>query len=179
MAGLAMAGAGAYGMLTGWDMVQLERGWSLFIGGSVVLSGGVVTAALGRVIAYLSRLARNQPAQTQQAQPASAVATAKTEAAETPAPRPKAEARPQKAPPQPPPAPPKAAPTQKPTALSDILKSLREPQPQPVTEVDRYEAGGSTYIMMSDGSVEVHGPEGRHRYPSLAALRAEAGLPTS
>lgn len=166
IAGLLLAGGGVYAMSTGWDMVQLERGWSLFISGSVMLSGGVVTLALGRVIAHLARLGA--------AQLASAAAPAKVEATETPAPRPKAEAVAPKAPVAP------AAPDPKRPPLSQILKSLRDPPPPPPdapTEVDRYEAGGSTYIMMSDGSVEVHGPDGRHRYPSLAALRAEAGLP--
>jgi hypothetical protein len=163
IAGLLLAGGGVYAMSTGWDMVQLERGWSLFISGSVMLSGGVVTLALGRVIAHLAGLGA--------AQPASAVAPARAETAEAPAPRPKAEAVPPKAAPAP------AALDPKPAPLSQILKSLREPPPEAPKEVDRYEAGGSTYIMMSDGSVEVHGPDGRHRYPSLAALRAEAGLP--
>ncbi|PPD43055.1 MAG: hypothetical protein CTY15_11175 [Methylocystis sp.] len=43
-----------------------------------------------------------------------------------------------------------------------------------LVEVDRYTAGDETYVMLSDGSVEVRNAEGSQRYPSLEALRAEA-----
>lgn len=42
-------------------------------------------------------------------------------------------------------------------------------------EVDRYTAGDSTYVMYSDGSVEVRTPQGARRYESLDALRANSG----
>jgi hypothetical protein len=48
--------------------------------------------------------------------------------------------------------------------------NLEEP-----AEVDRYTAGDSTYVMYSDGSVEVRTPEGARRYESLDALRANSG----
>ncbi|MGD9657481.1 MAG: hypothetical protein AB7U61_07540 [Methylocystis sp.] len=60
--GLALASAGLYGMWTGWDYIQLERGWSLFIGGATAVSGGVVTIALGRAIRMLGRIADHAPA---------------------------------------------------------------------------------------------------------------------
>jgi len=60
--GLALALSGAYGMWAGWDYIQLERGWSLFIGGATAVSGGVVTIALGRAIAVLGRIADSAPA---------------------------------------------------------------------------------------------------------------------
>ena len=60
--GLALALSGAYGMWTGWDYIQLERGWSLFIGGATAVSGGVVTIALGRAIGVLGRIADKVPA---------------------------------------------------------------------------------------------------------------------
>jgi len=59
--GLALALAGLYGMWTGWDYIQLERGWSLFIGGATAVSGGVVTIALGRAIGVLGRIADSAP----------------------------------------------------------------------------------------------------------------------
>ncbi|MEK4034386.1 hypothetical protein WOA01_15985 [Methylocystis sp. IM2] len=43
-------------------------------------------------------------------------------------------------------------------------------------EVDRYTAGDATYVMMSDGSVEVHSAGSVQRYPSLAALKADTSL---
>ncbi len=47
-----------------------------------------------------------------------------------------------------------------------------EPTEVDRTEVDRYVAGDSTYVMFSDGSVEVHSPAGARLYASLEALRA-------
>jgi hypothetical protein len=132
-AGLFLAGGGLYAMWTGWDMILLERGWSLFIAGSMALSGGVVTIALGRVIAHLAQLAPGQPLPEPAKAPSPVVE--KTGAPAAPATKP--------APPE-------------------------NPEPK---EVDRYTADGSTYVMYSDGSVEVLGPKGAQRYPSLAALR--------
>ncbi len=60
--GLALALSGLYGMWAGWDYIQLERGWSQFIGGATAVSGGVVTIALGRVIGLLGRIADHAPA---------------------------------------------------------------------------------------------------------------------
>lgn len=73
-------------------------------------------------------------------------------------------------------------------AETRAAKPLEEPVKEPVkagttpsketlpVEVDRYTAGEAVYVMFSDGSVEVHGAGGAQRYPSLAALRAEAGM---
>jgi len=55
--GLALALSGAYGMWAGWDYIQLERGWSLFIAGATAVSSGVVTIALGRAIGVMGRIA--------------------------------------------------------------------------------------------------------------------------
>lgn len=174
IAGLLLAGAGVYSMWTGWDLILLERGWSLFISGAVMVSGGVVTMALGRVIAHMARFAA-QPARAAVA-PEEREAPAQT-AVETPAARPKADIRPPRteAAPAPAPKPVEQAPEAKPTVVSDLFKAMRKAEAPP-TEVDRYDAGDSTYIMMSDGSVEVLSPNGRQRYPSLAALKADAGI---
>jgi len=45
-------------MWTGWEQVQIERGWSLFLGGSTAVAGGVVTMALGVAIGRLDQLIR-------------------------------------------------------------------------------------------------------------------------
>ena len=54
--GLALALGGGAAMLRGWDIVQVERGWSQFIAGAVALSGGAVVLALAEVVAKLDRL---------------------------------------------------------------------------------------------------------------------------
>jgi hypothetical protein len=139
--GLALAVAGIYGMWTGWDYIQLERGWSLFIGGATAVSGGVVTIALGRAIGVLGRIADQAPATQTSAQQ-------KPLDKESIAPAPSTDREP---------------------------AAARAPAKPPV-EVDRYSAGGSVYVMYSDGSVEVHTDGRSQRYPSLAALRAETGV---
>jgi hypothetical protein len=83
--GLALALSGAYGMWAGWDYIQLERGWSLFIGGATAVSGGVVTIALGRAIGVLGRIADRSQA-TQPSAETESVAAASAEAAPTPTP---------------------------------------------------------------------------------------------
>ncbi|MCC3244126.1 hypothetical protein LG047_02115 [Methylocystis sp. WRRC1] len=143
--GLLLAAAGGYGMWSGWDLIQLERGWSLFISGAVALSGGVVTIALGRVVAHLARLAPQVASDTPAVIAAPPVSTA--------------------APPAPPPKPAVAA---KPVE-APAEKPLEEP-----TEVDRYTAGEATYVMYSDGSVEMRTATGSERFSSLAELRAVA-----
>ncbi|MGJ0393804.1 MAG: hypothetical protein ACR650_13855 [Methylocystis sp.] len=176
-AGFLLACGGVYAMWTGWDMILVERGWSLFIAGSVALSGGVVTLALGRVVAHLARLGVGREV--------GPVAPVAPNAAETVVSGGTAE--PQRRTQEFPPAKPDVP---KPDlmhanasgamgAARPDLPPFMQPPPaaasgeEPV-EVDRYSAGDATYIMMSDGSVEVHSAAGAQRYPSLAALRAEA-----
>ncbi len=139
--GLALALSGLYGMWAGWDYIQLERGWSLFIGGATAVSGGVVTIALGRAIGVLGRIADNAPAMQASAQRKSPAAASIAS----------------------------AQPVDRPTAAASA------PEKPPV-EVDRYAAGGSVYVMFSDGSVEVLTGGRAQRYPSLAALRADTGV---
>lgn len=158
--GLLLAAAGAYAMWTGWDLILLERGWSLFIAGSVFLSGGVVTMALGRVVAHLARLGAGAGLSIPAAPAASAEAPAHAQ--------PQAQSRVH--------APakqdePRSDHSERPDFASMI--DIASPAEEPV-EVDRYTAGDATYVMMSDGSVEVRSAAGMQRYPSLAALRAEA-----
>lgn len=235
--GLLLAGGGAYAMWTGWDMILVERGWSLFIAGAAALSGGVVTMALGRVIAHLARLAALSSEKIEATAPPTAAATPDWALAAGPIERPAADENPaavkvsasqaagKAAPGQAPvasAAAPKASPAQslplksegkaakgegpphrpaavpprlrreaqtdtpafdsRPAAPPDFAALLNgQPQPEaepekPPAEVDRYTAGDATYVMMSDGSVEVHSAEGVQRYPSLAALKAETAL---
>jgi hypothetical protein len=211
IAGLLLAAAGAVAMWTGWDMIVIERGWSLFIAGAVAVSGGVVTVALGRVVGALGRLAEpaaitaaaaapvTEEAATPAGRPAEPAMTAAVapppiaHAAQTAAPAPVVAASviapPAPEPVAPPPPPP---PVEEPPEMAALRQKLgysrggrprfseRAPAPEAVkpepTEVDRYTAGESTYVMMSDGSVVVHSPEGVQRYASLAVLKAETAL---
>jgi hypothetical protein len=182
IAGLLLAAAGAWAMWTGWDMILIERGWSLFIAGAVAISGGVVTVALGRVIASLARLAARPVAVPAPA--AEAVVVAEPVPAPIAAPQPEPIPPPAPAPvvegprePSPPPILRQRYGYSRGTVLSPRAPAEAVPAaPEPPTEVDRYSSGGATYVMMSDGSVEVHGPNGVKRYASLAILKAEAAL---
>lgn len=164
--GLSLAAGGVYAMWTGWDMILLERGWSLFIAGSVALSGGVMTIALGRVIAHLARLGSG-----------TAAATVDAPQDVWPAPVPaQTESQPLPEEPQSAPAKSEAPPSAEQAFEKPDFSSIfgGAPLGEQPAEVDRYTAGDATYVMMSDGSVEVRSASGTQRYPSLAALRADA-----
>lgn len=60
--GALMSIVGAYEIYYGNSVIAVERGWSAFIGGSVLLSGGVVTAAIGVAVHVLLGLRRMLPA---------------------------------------------------------------------------------------------------------------------
>ena len=188
IAGLLLAVVGGFAMWTGWDMILVERGWSLFIAGAAAISGGVVTIALGRVVALLARLAEPPAILTE-------IPTASARQAIVVAPSapiaPQREAQIVEPSPSPPPAPAFELSREAPPSASlprqrftrsapSLTRKPIEPDAPPAVsasapkEVDRYASGDSTYIMMSDGSVEVHGPAGVQRYDSLAALKAEA-----
>ena len=59
--------------------------------------------------------------------------------------------------------------SKKPRRPRPIAASGAEPR-----EVDRYESGDITYVMFSDGAVEVRTSNGAQRFASLAELRAQA-----
>ena len=205
--GLALALGGGAAMLRGWDIVQVERGWSQFIAGAVALSGGAVVLALAEVVSRLDRLLAGgldaKPTTAAQASvlaapppPANALAAApappppvkKAAAAPPPPPEPKspplAEA---KAPPQPvqesiaepkPAKPSSSAPLPPPAPLrvgrEEAPSQTPPPPPQGEEphEIERYQAGGLTYVMYSDGSVELRSEAGAQRFSSLEELRA-------
>ena len=62
--------------------------------------------------------------------------------------------------------------------LSGLAAMMREDspaaKPEEPHEVDRYESGDIVYVMFSDGAVEVRGPDGVQRFPSLKALQEAA-----
>ena len=48
--GVVLALTGIYWMWTGWDIIQVERGWVSVISGAILISGGVVVAALAYAV---------------------------------------------------------------------------------------------------------------------------------
>ncbi|MFY9656658.1 MAG: hypothetical protein WAK01_08735 [Methylocystis sp.] len=199
--GLALGLGGGAAMLRGWDIVQVERGWSQFIAGAVALSGGAVVLALAEVVARLDRLlaaaapaAADAKASSAPQGPVQAVPPpppVKRGPAEPP-PEPKTAplsgaravpepfqepvADPQPAKPSPtgtlaPPAPLRVRRVEEPEPLSRGTIQTT-PQAEEAHEIERYQAGGMTYVMYSDGSVEVRSEAGAQRFSSLEELRA-------
>lgn len=130
-------------MSEGWDKIQIERGWSLFIGGAAALAGGAVTLALGAVLQRLDRLlaAARQPRRNAR----------RTEPAPADAP----------------------TPTLSSPRQDEAATALRHSEKE-VVEVDSYVSGDTTYVMFSDGSVEVRNSSGAQSFSSLAELKARA-----
>jgi hypothetical protein len=137
--GLTLALTGATALWRGWDIIQVERGWSLFIGGATALAGGAVVLALSQVVARLDHLL------------AALQTPPREEAVEV-----KPEARSESSGARP---------------LDPAPAELAQSEPQ---EVDRYQSGDVTYVMFSDGGVEVRTATGAQRFASLAELRAQA-----
>ncbi len=186
--GAALAVGGVVAMASGWDIIQVERGWSLFIGGAAALAGGAVVIALGQVVFLLDEiLMATQPRRTAEKSPAPSASAVKPQPKEpeqrskqpppqtSPAPTPTLAQTPpaQQAPlavaPAAPPAPSATEPEREAEAPAADEPSVAEPR-----EVDRYESGGITYVMFSDGAVEVRTLNGAQRFASLAELRAQA-----
>lgn len=204
--GVVMAGCGMVAMIAGWDMIQVERGWSLFIGGAAVLAGGAVVVALGQVVVRLDDLlgvTRTERGEGWAARSTNPVAKPQTKEAQSKEPRPK-EAQPKDserrpvapqpsrqripwpAPPASGPSPtpagsaPTGAPTQPPASTGqEPARAARPPAIEKLAEegsreVDRYKSGNVTYVMYSDGAVEVRSAGVARRFSSLAELRAQA-----
>ncbi len=182
--GVALVICGVAAMAGGWDIIQVERGWSLFIGGATALAGGAVVIALGQVVVRLDEIiVAAQLRRTGEKSLAPSAPAAK--------PQPKEAEQRSRQPPPPPPAPtPPLAPTpavqQAPLAAAPPAPPPKEPEQEaeapaadPASgaeprEVDRYESGDITYVMFSDGAVEVRTSNGAQRFASLAELRAQA-----
>ncbi len=56
--GLILVGGGAWGIVRGSQYIQIEQGWSSVISGSVAVTGGVLTLAVGFVLRRLDVLHR-------------------------------------------------------------------------------------------------------------------------
>jgi hypothetical protein len=177
--GVALAVGGVVAMAGGWDIIQVERGWSLFIGGATALAGGAVVIALGQVVFRLDEiLVAAQLRGAGEKSPAPSVPAAKPQPKE-------AEQRSRQPPPQAPPAPTPPA-QQAPSAAAPTASPVTEPEREAEApaadaasgaepqEVDRYQSGEITYVMFSDGAVEVRTSNGAQRFASLAELRAQA-----
>jgi hypothetical protein len=179
--GVVLAICGGVAMVGGWDIIQVERGWSLFIGGAAILAGGAVVIALGQVVFRLDEIILATPTgRTAEKSPASSAPAAKPQPKETDqrSRQPSPQAAPAPTLVQTPPA------QQAPLAVAPAAPPATEPEAEAPAadepsgveprEVDRYQSGEITYVMFSDGAVEVRSSVGSQRFASLAELRAQA-----
>ena len=184
--GVVLAVCGIVAMVSGWDIIQVERGWSLFIGGATALAGGAVVIALGQVVFRLDEiLMATQLRRTGEKSPAPSAPAAKPQAKDleqrSRQPSPQAPPAPtlaqtppaQQAPPAVAPAVPPTHPATEPEREAEAPATDESSGAEP-REVDRYESGDITYVMFSDGAVEVRTLNGAQRFASLAELRAQA-----
>lgn len=133
--------AGLYGLVMGWDIIMVERGWSQFIAGATAFSAGAVILALSHVAREVRKLRGDLSGLVVEVdEPVSEpVRTAPSKAESAPA---------------------LAADTLHPTDGS-----------QERTVVGTYASGGVTYFMYGDHSIEAELPDGRHRFRSMEELR--------
>ena len=183
--GVALVICGVVAMAGGWDIIQVERGWSLFIGGATILAGGAVVIALGQVVFRLDEIldaaqprgagekspapSPPPPSRSQKSWSSVRDSRRRPRRAASASARPNAARSAGAAPAAAPPAPPMMEPEREAEAPAADEASGAEPR-----EVDRYESGDITYVMFSDGAVEVRTSNGAQRFASLAELRAQA-----
>lgn len=139
---LSLIGTGGSAVLFGAPIIQVERGYTMVIAGTIaVCSGllllGVALAAhrLGRVVQELTRV-RDRLHQIEMSAPYGPAT-----------PSPTSEDVPARGP--------------------DKVQ-----QSGPPTIVGQYSSGGNSYVMYSDGSIHADTPTGQHRFGSLDELRA-------
>ena len=175
VAGALLAAFGLYWLWTGYDIIQVERGWASVIAGATMLSGGVVTLALAAILMRLQAPADAGLAGTHASPidtPVAAPAVAAPPLVSTPA-TPMPERIP--IPPTPPVAHPATesapfVPLETPAPVASSVDASRAAS----EVIERHVAGDTTYVMFADGSVEAQTPDGTVRFDSLDALRLYA-----
>lgn len=153
---LAMIAMGGTAMVFGAQIIQVEKGWTMVIAGSVGATGGAVLLGVALAARRLGRIASQLVAFAASLDQVAALATANVGLA----PPPDGLAEPMTAisgPPEP-----------------VVLEAPPGPYDTPpaASVVGRYSSGGNAYVMFADGSVQADTPSGRHRFRSLDELRA-------
>lgn len=197
--GAALGLAGAWSLWNGISFIRLDWGQTETVAGTVALSAGIVTLGIGAVLFALRDLrAGSAPVPTTGADtvldPDSSLVAASSRADRAPSAAsrfksklatvgmPKTEPsllepvasprdvdapmlRAASAP----------APEPSPAAIPDIVPAQEIPpmptDPEAPTVVGRYDANGATYVLFSDGTIEVETVSGTHRFASMADLK--------
>jgi hypothetical protein len=151
---LGMIAIGLAAIVFGMSIVQVERGWTMVIAGSVGASGGAVLLGIALAVQRLGRIAselvwiRDRLA---------TIGEMTAEAVPWDEPGPAAEQE----------------------AVGPAASPPREDPPAPAAAgpaerviVGQYSSGGNEYKMYSDGSIDAMTPAGLRRFDSLDDLRA-------
>jgi hypothetical protein len=178
---LAMIGAGAASVAYGYGIILNERGWTMVISGSVVLTGGLVLLGVAVTAGRVKRL------QQELAGLRDTVGRLGLGIPTRPAPAPAEGLAPHFSAPRLPDAPAKR---QEPEEHAVLKAADAIPEPAPVapavsppvpaadkasaparTVIGTYDSGGNGYVMYSDGSIEADTPTGRYTFQSLDELK--------
>lgn len=181
--GFLFVAAGAGGLVASFDLLPTEIGLLYAVCGTLALSAGGVTLAIGALIHRLDVIATamrsSQNRDSWQGLPA---------ATEEPVAPPRFEAPRGQEPAEPVPADEPAAIEEELDALAEddsvnenrsghlptiaaIEHALGEPEPSP-TLVGRYTAGGANYMIFSDGSIEAETENGAFKFASMGEFKA-------
>jgi hypothetical protein len=124
--GVLLAVAGALAMYYGFGIVEVERGWTEVISGTIALTGGVIVMALALILRALRDLQVSRDLRPQMAE-------APRRPAVEPRPEPAAEPKPQRlaAPPAPPAEPPPGAELRRPEPWPPVVAAAPQPAAEP------------------------------------------------
>lgn len=142
--------AGVYGLVMGWDIILVERGWSQFIAGATSFSAGAIILALLHVARQVDRLRGDLAGLVVEVDDTPSATAVK-------APAPPANVASEAAP----------APITPPVTAESHDAQATAPREM----VGSYASGGVTYFMYGDHSIEAELPEGRFRFASMEELR--------
>jgi hypothetical protein len=148
--------SGLYGLVMGWDIIMVERGWSQFIAGATAFSAGAVILSLSHVAREVRKLRSDLSGLVVEVdEPTSAAASPALPATDSAVST----------------SDPKRDANMDAKATMDVAATLTEAPPQERTMVGTYASGGVTYFMYADHSIEAELPDGRHRFASMDDLR--------
>jgi len=160
---VAMVAMGVAAVVFGAPIIQVERGMTMVLAGTIVATGGLLLFGVGVATQHLRRIVREQVrarerATRPEAPPVEPPRRPMVERAAEPAP---------------------AQPLLRPTLTEDDVAdadTLMPPAPArpPPTVVGRYASGGNSYIMYSDGSIDAETPGGPRRFSSIDELKSFA-----
>lgn len=146
--GLGMVATGVASMVFGATIIQVERGWTMVISGSVGASAGAVLLGIALATQRLGRIAREMVQVRDRLGRMEELSAIRTEAQSR-------SGQPAVAVDRPPP-----------------LSTQPSPPDAPITIVGQYASGGNSYVMYSDGSIRAELPGGARRFSSIEDLRA-------